>query len=213
MTTFTISTDNNIHPVCQARGSPRHADIRCEGIHQPAGPDEADCRPAHGTAGRDLGRLLRSGSLWQPQAGQEVHGSQDGARPNPAGGIETRACYAPGGRRCAEGRTIEQGATVATDAAPTAPEGSKKAIVLDLLRREQGATLAEIAKATDRDNHSTRLHERDDYQEDGAQGRQHQARERRRPHMPGRELASACLQPPPGTGGGFRSIRLTPICV
>jgi Protein of unknown function (DUF3489) len=34
--------------------------------------------------------------------------------------------------------------------------GSKKEIVLKLLRRDQGATLAEIAKATDWQNHSIR---------------------------------------------------------
>ena len=34
--------------------------------------------------------------------------------------------------------------------------GSKKDIVLKLLRRDQGATLAEIAKATDWQNHSIR---------------------------------------------------------
>lgn len=43
-----------------------------------------------------------------------------------------------------------------TDGAPTAREGSKKAIVLDLLRRKDGATLAELAKATDWQNHSIR---------------------------------------------------------
>ena len=44
----------------------------------------------------------------------------------------------------------------AKDAAPDAREGSKKSIVLDLLRRKNGATLAEIAKATDWQNHSIR---------------------------------------------------------
>ena len=35
-------------------------------------------------------------------------------------------------------------------------DGSKKSIVIDLLRRKEGATLAEIAKATDWQNHSIR---------------------------------------------------------
>ena len=47
-------------------------------------------------------------------------------------------------------------AAKAEDGAPTAREGSKKAIVIELLRRKGGATLAEIAKATDWQNHSIR---------------------------------------------------------
>jgi hypothetical protein len=44
----------------------------------------------------------------------------------------------------------------ATKAKGTAKPGSKTAIVLELMRRKEGATLAEIAKATDWQNHSIR---------------------------------------------------------
>ena len=45
-----------------------------------------------------------------------------------------------------------KGAKESNDARP----GSKKEIVLKLLRRDQGATLADIAKATEWQNHSIR---------------------------------------------------------
>ena len=44
----------------------------------------------------------------------------------------------------------------AKDAAPTARDGSKKAIVLDMLRRADGATLKNIMEATDWQAHSVR---------------------------------------------------------
>ena len=39
---------------------------------------------------------------------------------------------------------------------PAAREGSKKAIILELLRRKEGATIAEVVKATQWQNHSIR---------------------------------------------------------
>jgi len=44
----------------------------------------------------------------------------------------------------------------AKDAPPTTREGSKKAIVLDMLKRPDGATLADIMSATDWQAHSVR---------------------------------------------------------
>ena len=48
--------------------------------------------------------------------------------------------------------------TASTKAKPAAKsrKGSKKAIILELLRRKEGATLAEIGKATNWQNHSIR---------------------------------------------------------
>ncbi len=54
-------------------------------------------------------------------------------------------------------------------------EFSKKAIVLDLLRRKDGATMAEIAKATKlAEPQHPGIHLRHDHQEDGLGGREHE---------------------------------------
>ena len=63
---------------------------------------------------------------------------------------------APQGADVAPKAKRSRKAAKAKDAAPVAREGSKKAIVLELLRRKEGATLAEIRKATGWQNHSIR---------------------------------------------------------
>ena len=71
----------------------------------------------------------------------------------------------------------------AKDAAPTAREGSKKAIVLDMLKRPDGATLTDIMSATGWQKHSVRGFISGDLQEDGAHRRVHQDH-RWRPLLP-----------------------------
>ena len=80
----------------------------------------------------------------------------DGAAPETATAGQEAATPAPKAPKGAPKKAKAAKAAKAKDAAPEAREGSKKSIVLDLLRRKGGATLAEIAKATDWQNHSIR---------------------------------------------------------
>jgi hypothetical protein len=77
------------------------------------------------------------------------------AAPETAAATET-APTAPKAAKGAPKKAMATKATKTADGAPTAREGSKKAIVLDMLRRKDGATLAEIGKATDWQKHSIR---------------------------------------------------------
>ena len=110
-------------------------------FHHREGVRQALRRLAHHAVRRSLERLRRRAALRRPEAGQEVHGPQDGGRPDLEGhpGPHARPRATGGPRRAEEGQG-DQGAT-AKDAAPTAREGSKKAIVLELIRRADGASL------------------------------------------------------------------------
>jgi Protein of unknown function (DUF3489) len=69
--------------------------------------------------------------------------------------------------------------------------GSKKEIVLKLLRRDQGATIAEIAKATNWQNHTIRgFSQRAGDEEDEAEDRVKEER-RRRADLPDRLVTRA----------------------
>ena len=80
----------------------------------------------------------------------------DGAAPETPTATQEAATPAPKAPKGAPKKAKPTKAAKAKEAAPEAREGSKKSIVLDLLRRKGGATLAEIAKATDWQNHSIR---------------------------------------------------------
>jgi Protein of unknown function (DUF3489) len=83
--------------------------------------------------------------------------SEASAAASEASAPETTAApkTAKGAHRAAKGAPKKTKATKTTTTA-VPREFSKKAVVIELLRRKGGATLAEIAKATDWQNHSIR---------------------------------------------------------
>ncbi len=92
-------------------------------------------------------------------AAQGAHGAPEKASPKKGA---TRQKQAPKAKKTATGRkpqaAVKKEATTRTNAAKplAAREGSKKAQILDLLRRKQGVTLADLMKACGWQAHSVR---------------------------------------------------------
>jgi len=80
----------------------------------------------------------------------------DGSAPEETTAAQETVATAPKAARGAQRKAKATKVAKNTDGAPTARQGSKKAIVLKMLRRKEGASLAEIAKATSWQNHSIR---------------------------------------------------------
>ena len=80
----------------------------------------------------------------------------DAGTPEPAAAAQETAATAPKGAKGAPKKAKATKAARTKKDAAVPREFSKKAIVIELLRRKEGATLAEIAKATDWQNHSIR---------------------------------------------------------
>ena len=80
----------------------------------------------------------------------------DGGAPEETTTAQETAATAPKGAKGAPKKAKATKAARTKKGAAVPREFSKKAIVLEMLRRKEGATLAEIAKATDWQNHSIR---------------------------------------------------------
>ncbi len=94
------------------------------------------------------------------KASSKKGASQPKGTPKGKKGATGKAGAKPAAKRSAKPEHKATSKKASKAAAPKGPkpprEFSKKAIVLDLLRRKDGATMTEIAKATDWQNHSIR---------------------------------------------------------
>ena len=173
MTTFSIDSDNSI----TAFASPEEAQAAgITGAEYFSSPEEltqlAAAWPTNGTGGRGSAKLLE---LWNSLPGvPPVKKFPDRQTALAKIWQAAQALTPPGGARGAHGAPKPKGsrkkATPAQKPAPArkgakkarkgggkdARDGSKKAEVLDLMRRKQGATLKEIMKATGWQRHTVR---------------------------------------------------------
>lgn len=157
MTTFTIDTENNITAFAEYEDALNHR------IGSTEGTFASEKELAKLTSQWPIGRLA---DVWNTFAGVLPF---DGLKPvkkftdrKTAVGRIWKAIQAltpapaqhaaPAALKKAKGT---KGAT-SNDGAPTAREGSKKAIVLQLIRRPEGASIQEIADATQWQAHSIR---------------------------------------------------------
>ena len=173
MTTFTIDTDNNITAFAAAEQVPEGQDRFAtekefaklstdwpiarfpEVWNAFAGaPPFGDLKPVK----KFTDRKTAVARIWKAiqTLGEELLRTSIRDAEAKLKAARTAPTPAPQAAPAAPKKTKAAKRATAKDAAPTARDGSKKAIVLDMLRRADGATLKDIMDATDWQAHSVR---------------------------------------------------------